>query len=163
VTPHHAPGPGDPAPDFVLRDQHGATVSLRSFHGRRDVVLVFFPFAFSSVCTGELHVLRDHLDRFETADAAVLGVSCDAMYSLRVFADRDHLGFSLLSDFWPHGAVAASYGVLDGDRGSPRRSTFVIDREGTVRGSVHHELAEPRQVADYLATLAEIADSRAAK
>ena len=163
MTPHQAPGSGDTAPEFALRDQHGATVSLRSFRGRQDVVLVFFPFAFSGVCTAELHVLRDNLGSFEAAGAAVLGVSCDAMYSLRVFADRDGLGFPLLSDFWPHGAVAASYGVFEEDRGFPRRSTFVIDREGTVRGSVHHKLSEPREVSDYLATLEEIDRSRTTK
>lgn len=151
-----APAVGERAPGVELRDQHGRPVSLRSYEGERDVVLVFFPFAFSGVCTRELHVLRDHHEEFEAAGAVVLGVSCDAMFSLRVFADRDRLTFPLLSDFWPHGAVASRYGVLDEERGSPRRSSFVIDRAGVLRWSVHRELAVARDLAEYFQALEDL-------
>jgi peroxiredoxin len=144
---------GSEAPDFELRDQHGTPVRLSSFRGTRNVVLVFYPYAFSRVCTGELTALRDAWPAFDRDDRALLAVSCDAMFSLRAFAEADALPFPLLSDFWPHGAVAAAYGVLDADRGCPRRSTFVVDREGRVAWSVHHEMAESRELGTYIDVL----------
>ena len=90
---------------------------------------MFYPWAFSNVCTGEMTGIRDRLDEFMTFDTEVLAISTDPTYSLRVFADTDGLNFPLLSDFWPHGAVAQSYGVFDAERGVARRSSFVVDRE----------------------------------
>ncbi len=104
---------GDEAPDFELRDQHGQPVRLSSFRGRKAVVVMFYPFAFTRVCTGELGEVRDNLAQWESDDVQLLAVSCDPMFSLRAFAEQDGLTFPLLSDFWPHGAVASSYGVLD--------------------------------------------------
>jgi peroxiredoxin len=144
---------GDAAPDFTLRDQHGRRHSLASLHGRRAAVLVFFPFAFSGVCTGELRDLRDRAGRIADAGAELLGISCDPMFSLRVFADQDGLEFPLLSDFWPHGEVASAYGAFDGEHGCPTRSTFVLDRDGAVRWSVHNPMGEARSVEDYLREL----------
>ena len=144
---------GSEAPDFELRDQHGTPVRLSSFRNNRNVVLVFYPYAFSRVCTGELTALRDAWPAFDRDDRALLALSCDPMFSLRAFADADRLPFPLLSDFWPHGAVASAYGVLDTDRGCPRRSTFVVDREGRVAWSVHHEMAESRQLGTYIDVL----------
>jgi mycoredoxin-dependent peroxiredoxin len=146
---------GEPAPGFALRDQHGATVSLESLSGT-PVVLVFYPFAFSSVCTGELAEIRDNLAALESGGARVLAISCDPMFALRAFADRDGLTFSLLSDFWPHGAVSEAYGVLDADRGCPLRSTFILDEQGVLRWSVHNPRREARDLAEYLRVLAEI-------
>ncbi|MGH3330921.1 MAG: peroxiredoxin, partial [Nocardioidaceae bacterium] len=119
---------GTPAPDFTLRDQHGQSVSLSSFRGEKVVVLMFYPFAFSGVCTGELSEVRDNLPTFVSDDVQLLAVSCDPMFSLRAFADRDGLDFPLLSDFWPHGAVSADYGVFDEERGCSARSTFIVDK-----------------------------------
>ena len=144
---------GSEAPDFELRDQHGTPVRLSSFRGTRDVVLVFYPYAFSRVCTGELTALRDAWPAFDRDDRALLAVSCDPMFSLRAFAEADTLPFPLLSDFWPHGAVASAYGVFDADRGCPRRSTFVVDREGRVAWSVHHEMTESRELGTYIDVL----------
>jgi mycoredoxin-dependent peroxiredoxin len=144
---------GSEAPDFELRDQHGTPVRLSSFRGTRDVVLVFYPYAFSRVCTGELTALRDAWAAFDRDDRALLAVSCDPMFSLRAFAEADALPFPLLSDFWPHGAVASTYGVFDADRGCPRRSTFVVDRAGMVAWSVHHEMAESRSLGTYIDVL----------
>ncbi len=144
---------GAEAPDFELRDQHGAPVRLSTFRGTRDVVLVFYPYAFSRVCTGELAALRDAWPEFDREDRALLGVSCDPMFSLRAFAEADGLPFPLLSDFWPHGAVASAYGVFDTDRGCPRRSTFVVDRQGRVAWSVHHEIADSRKLGMYIDVL----------
>jgi mycoredoxin-dependent peroxiredoxin len=144
---------GSEAPDFDLRDQHGTPVRLSSFRGSRAVVLVFYPYAFSRVCTGELTALRDAWPAFDRDDRVLLGVSCDPMFSLRAFAEADGLPFPLLSDFWPHGAVASAYGVFDPDRGCPRRSTFVVDQGGRVAWSVHHEIAESRDLGTYIDVL----------
>jgi peroxiredoxin len=144
---------GDPAPDFELRDQHGATVSLSSYQGSKAVVVMFYPFAFSGVCTGELCEVRDRLPAFESDDVQLLAVSCDPMFTLRAFADQDGLTFPLLSDFWPHGEVAAAYGVLDADRGCAGRATFIVDREGVLRWSVHNQLPEARDLQEQVRVL----------
>ena len=147
---------GTPAPDFALRDQFGQDVVLSSYAGRKSVLLVFFPWAFSHVCTSEMSGIRDRLDEFMTFDTEVFGISTDPTYSLRVFADTDGLNFPLLSDFWPHGAVAQAYGVFDDERGVARRSSFVIDRGGLVRWSVHNELPDGRDLDEHLARLHQL-------
>jgi len=147
---------GQEAPDFELRDQHGQAVRLSSLRGRKAVVLMFYPFAFSGVCTGELSAVRDNLPRFESEDVALLAVSCDPMFALRAFADRDGLEFPLLADFWPHGAVAASYGVFDEQRGCASRSTFIVDKDGVLRWSVHNEMPEARDLDLQLKVLGEL-------
>jgi len=156
------PGPplglveGSPAPDFALRDQFGQDVVLSSYVGRKAVLLVFYPWAFSNVCTGEMGGIRDRLAEFMTFDTEVLAISTDPTYSLRVFADADGLNFPLLSDFWPHGAVARAYGVFDPERGVARRSSFVVDRSGVVRWAVHNELPQGRDLDEHLARLHQL-------
>jgi mycoredoxin-dependent peroxiredoxin len=147
---------GTAAPDFSLRDQFGQEVTLSSFAGTKTVALVFFPWAFSNVCTNEMAVIRDRLDEFLTFDSEVLAISTDATYSLRVFADTDGLNFPLLSDFWPHGAVASSYGVFDAELGVARRSSFVVDKGGIIRWAVHHELPAARDLEEHLAHLHQL-------
>ena len=137
---------GDRAPDFTLRDQHGQDVTLSSYAGSKAVLLVFYPYAFSGVCTGELTGFRDRLGDFETDDTTLIGISCDPMYTQRAFADRDGIFFPLLADFWPHGAVASAYGVLDPAEGCSTRSSFVIDKEGVVRWALHSERGEARDL-----------------
>jgi peroxiredoxin len=144
---------GSPAPDFALRDQHGQTVTLSSHQGRKAVVLVFYPWAFSRVCEGELRALREVLPRFQNDEVALLAVSCDPMHSLRAFAESDDLRFPLLSDHWPHGAVASSYGVFNETTGAADRSTFVVDRAGVVAWTVHNALPDPRDLDRYVAAL----------
>ena len=144
---------GDPAPDFTLGDQHGRRRSLGALRGERAAVLVFFPFAFSGVCTGELRELREQGGRLAEYDAELLALSCDPMFALRVFADQDRLEFPLLSDFWPHGQVARAYGAFDDRHGCPTRSTFLVDRDGVLRWSVHNPMGEPRSVDDYVSAL----------
>ena len=123
---------GQTAPDFTLRDQHSQDVTLGSFAGQRAVVLVFYPYAFSRVCTGELDDVRDRVAEFVTDDVQLLALSCDPMFTLRAFADADDLKFPLLSDFWPHGAVAQAYGVFNDKAGMAVRGTFLVDAEGKV-------------------------------
>lgn len=144
---------GDPAPDFTLRDQFGQDVTLSSFRDRKAVVLLFYPYAFSGVCTSEMSGIRDRLADFLTFETEVLAVSCDPIFSLRAFADAEGLNFPLLSDFWPHGEVAAAYDVFDAGKGAPRRSSFVVDRAGLLRWSVHNPMPQGRDLDEHLAQL----------
>jgi len=144
---------GAPAPDFALPDQWGRTVRLTDFRGIRPIVLVFVPFAFSRTCTGELGELRDNLEHFERADAALLVSSVDSKYALRAWAEAESYGFPLLSDFWPHGAVAAAYGAFSPESGFANRSTFVIDRQGVIRSHFATGPGEPRPLSLYRAAL----------
>ncbi len=148
---------GTPAPDFLLRDQFGQDVSLSSYRGRKAVVIVFYPYAFSGVCTGEMAAIRDRLAEFMTFDTEVLAISCDPIYALRAFADQDGLNFPLLSDFWPHGEVTRAYGVFDETKGCPERSSYVIDREGIVRWAVHNAKPEGRDLDEHLEQLHALA------
>lgn len=151
------PGVGDLAPDFTLRDQFGQDVSLSSYRGRKSVLLFFYPFAFSGVCTGELGGVRERLDEFLTFDSELLAISCDPTYSLRAFADQDSLNFPLLSDYWPHGAVTSSYGVFNEVKGSPERSSFLVDVDGVIRWSVHNARHEARDLEEHLTQLRALA------
>ena len=148
---------GDLAPDFTLRDQFGQHITLSEFRGRKAVAIMFYPFAFSGVCTGEMTGIRDRLAEFMTFDSEIVAVSCDPTYSLRTFADTDGLNFSLLSDFWPHGAVAKSYGVFNANNGSARRSTFMVDKAGTVRWTVHNASPDGRDLDAHVQALAALA------
>jgi mycoredoxin-dependent peroxiredoxin len=124
---------GDEAPDFTLRDQNNERVSLSEFRRSRAVLVVFYPAAFTATCTGELSEVRDHLDAFQNDDVQTVSISVDSVYANKIFSEREGFNFPLLSDFWPHGAVAESYGVFDSERGIANRGTFLIDREGIVR------------------------------
>jgi peroxiredoxin (alkyl hydroperoxide reductase subunit C) len=144
------------APDFTLPDHHGAPTTLSSLRGDRAALVVFYPFAFSGVCTGELTGLRDDLDSFQNDAVQLLAVSCDAVYSLRAWADQEGFGFPLLSDFWPHGAVASSYGVFDGRAGRADRGTFLVDSSGVVRWSVVTEPGQARDLEEYRTAIASL-------
>ncbi|MFD4347930.1 peroxiredoxin [Streptomyces coelicoflavus] len=144
---------GDKAPDFELKDNHGATVRLSEFRGRKNVVLLFYPFAFTGVCTGELCEVRDNLPQFSDRDTRVLAVSNDSIHTLRVFAEQEGLEYPLLSDFWPHGNVSRAYGVFDEDKGCAVRGTFVIDQEGVVRWTVVNGLPDARDLTECVKAL----------
>ena len=148
---------GGPAPDFSLRDQFGQDVSLSSYKGSKAVAILFFPFAFSGVCTGEMSGIRDRLDEFLTFDTEVVAISCDPVYALRAFADQDGLNFPLLSDFWPHGEVSRAYGVLDERKGAPLRSSYVVDKGGVLRWAVHHPSPDGRDLDEHLRQLRSLA------
>jgi peroxiredoxin len=146
---------GDEAPDFELKDQHGAPVRLSGLRGNR-VVLVFYPFAFSGICHGELSAIRDDLLASAPEDVRVLTVSVDSMFAHRAWADQEGFTFALLSDFWPHGEVARTYGVFDDERGFAVRGTFVIDGEGVVRWKAVNPVPSARDITEYHKVLAEI-------
>lgn len=122
---------GSKAPEFTLKDSNKQDVSLSSFVGQKPVLLVFYPFAFSGICTGELCQLRDDFTSFDGVQ--VLGVSVDTPFSLKVWAEQEGYQFPLLSDFWPHGAVAQQYGVFNEKAGMANRGTFLIDKDGVIR------------------------------
>jgi peroxiredoxin len=147
---------GDIAPDFELKDQHGTPVRLSDLRGKKNVVLVFYPLAFSGVCSGELCALRDTFPEAEREDVALLTVSVDSVFAHKTWADAEDYKFGLLSDFWPHGEVARSYGVFDEERGIATRGTFVIDKAGVVRWKVVNDIPQARSLADYQAALAQL-------
>ena len=148
---------GQEAPDFALRNQYGQTVRLSDFRGSKNVVVMFYPAAFTPTCTTELCTLRDERDDFSNDGTAVLSVSTDPVPALKVFAEQEGLEHALLSDFWPHGEVSRAYGVLIEDRGIATRGTFVIDRDGILRWAVVNSPGEARSTDDYRAALADLA------
>jgi peroxiredoxin (alkyl hydroperoxide reductase subunit C) len=136
---------GAEAPDFVLKDQNNQEVRLSDFRGDKNVLLVFYPLAFTGTCQGELSQVRDGAADFQNADVQVLAISVDSSYSHKVWADREGYDFPLLADFWPHGEVAHAYGVFNPDRGFANRGTFLIDRTGIVR---YAEMNGPGEARD---------------
>jgi peroxiredoxin len=147
---------GDTAPDFELRDQHGQNQTLAARRGSRNVLLVFYPFAFTGVCTGEMRALSDNAASWDDLATDVLAVSCDSVPSLRAFADQQSLDFPLVSDFWPHGAVSSAYDAFDDKLGAAGRATFAIDRQGTIRWTVRTAIPDAREITDYLKALADL-------
>lgn len=148
---------GQEAPDFELQNQFGTPVRLSSFRGDKNVVIVFYPKAFTATCTGELCAIRDERTVFENDDTVVLGISCDTTATLKVFAEQEGYEFQLLSDFWPHGAVSQEYGVFFDKGGFPLRGTFIVDKTGVVRWSVVNGPGDARRTQDYRDALASLA------
>jgi mycoredoxin-dependent peroxiredoxin len=147
---------GQQAPDFELKDQDGTPVRLSSFRGSKNVVLVFYPLAFSGVCSTELCAMRDEFPEVTRDDVELLTVSVDSMFTHKAWADQEKFGFELLSDFWPHGAVAKSYGVFADEMGIANRGTFIIDKAGVVRWKVLSPIPQARDLADYQKALAAL-------
>ena len=147
---------GQQALDFALRDEHGQVTRLSDLRGEKNVAVVFYPFAFSGICTGELCELRDNLAVFEADNVQVLAVSCDPVHTLRAWSESEKYPFPLLSDFWPHGAVAQQYGVFNETTGSAVRGTFLVDTEGVLRWSVVNGLGEARPLGAYREAIAAL-------
>ena len=123
---------GHEAPDFTLKSHTGEEVTLSQFRGKKNVVLVFIPFAFTGVCEGELCAIRDDFTPFEAAGAQVLAISTDTGPTLKMWSDQQGWTFPTLSDFWPHGKVAKAYGAFNDEKGCANRMTVVVDMEGKV-------------------------------
>jgi mycoredoxin-dependent peroxiredoxin len=147
---------GELAPDFDLKDQHGAKVKLSSFKGEKNVVVLFIPFSFTGTCTGELCAIRDDLAAFQNDDVQVIAISCDSPFTQKIFAEQEGYKFPVLSDFWPHGAVAQAYGIFNADLGCALRGTFVIDKQGVIRWSVVNGLGDARNNGDYKSAIAAL-------
>jgi mycoredoxin-dependent peroxiredoxin len=147
---------GSPAPQFSLTNQHGENISLADYKGKKSVVVLFYPFAFSGICTGELCGLRDDLAAFQNENVELIAISCDPMYAQKAFAEKEGYKFPVLADFWPHGAAAKAYGVFNEERGCAIRGTFIIDKEGILRWQVVNGLGDARNIVDYKAALASL-------
>ena len=131
---------GDSAPDFTLKDQDGNTVTLSSFRGKKNVVLIFHPLAFTSVCNVQMPGYNKELQTFEGLDAQVLGLSVDSAAAHKAWAEMlGGIDYPMLADFYPHGEVSKRYGILRPE-GFSERATLVIDKKGIVRGIEVHEM-----------------------
>ena len=147
---------GSEAPDFTLNDYNKQPVQLSSYRGDKPVLLVFYPFAFSGICTGELCQLRDEFADYDNKGVQVLGVSVDTPFSLKAWAEQEGYQFPLLSDFWPHGEVARAYGVFNEDAGLAVRGTFLIDTSGVVRFAEVNTPGEARDQQGWKKAVAEL-------
>lgn len=160
---------GSPAPRVILPDQHGADVAIGAGESTGEFtgvptgespgprLIVFFPAAFTPVCTAELRVVRDAVVPALPAGASVVAVSCDSMTTLRAFADAESLTFPVLSDFWPHGAASTAFDTFDEELGTARRTTYVVDPGGMIRWGTVSPLPDARDAAEYLTALAALA------
>ena len=144
---------GEQAPDFTLKDQNNEEVTLSSFRGKQAVLVVFYPLAFTGICTGELCVVRDDMPSFVNEDVQVLTISVDSPYSHKIFAERERYEFPLLSDFWPHGAVAQAYGVFNEVTGFSNRGTFLVDKDGVVRFAEMNAPGQGRDADEWRAAI----------
>jgi peroxiredoxin len=147
---------GDAAPDFELDNQFGERVSLASFKGKKPVVLVFYPLSFSGVCTGELCEIRDNFAKFENENVELLAISVDSKYVQKQFAEQEGYKFSVLADFWPHGAVADKYGVFLEENGFANRATFVINKDGELVSKFITAPGQARSLDEYDRALASL-------
>lgn len=147
---------GDTAPDFTLGSADGETVTLSELLEVKPVVLAFVPAAFTGRCTAEFCELRDNLAMFDDAAVQLLGISTDTKFALRVWGEQEGINFPLLSDFWPHGAVARQYGVLLEETGQATRATFVIGQDGVIRSAFVNPPTESRPLAAYREALATL-------
>jgi mycoredoxin-dependent peroxiredoxin len=147
---------GDRAPEFSLPDQDKQVVSLAELRGA-PVLLVFYPFAFSGLCTGELCRLRDELADYTDAGVRVLAISTDPVFSLKAFREKEGFEFPLLSDFWPHGSTAQTYGVFNEKAGMALRATFLLDAGGVVRFAQVNNPGDVREQTEWKAAVAQLA------
>ncbi len=147
---------GAVAPDFTLSDQNGEELTLSELVSESPVALVFFPLAFSGLCTGELCELRDNLAIFDDAKVRLVGVSVDSVFALKAWASQEGYEFSILSDFWPHGAVAREYGAFVEERGIATRATVIVGEGLKVLASFETSPGEPRDFAAYREVVAAL-------
>jgi peroxiredoxin len=148
---------GATAPEFTLKDQNNQPVSLSDFRGHRNVLLVFFPLAFTGVCQGELDEIRDNIDVFENDVTQTLGISVGPPATHKIWSLQSGYTFPVLSDFWPHGAVAQAYGVFNDVAGVSNRGTFLIDRGGVIRFAECKEPGERRDQGVWTQALTALA------
>lgn len=147
---------GTQAPDFTLKDQNHEEITLSSLRHEKNVLVVFYPLAFSGVCTGELCQLRDDLDQFQNADVQVVAVSVDSTYTLKAWSEQQGYTFPLLADFWPHGKVATDYGVFNDRAGIANRGTFLVDTDETIRFAEMNQPGEARDQKAWKEALAAL-------
>jgi alkyl hydroperoxide reductase subunit AhpC len=152
---------GRPAPPFRLPDTNGTPVDLRDLTGG-PVLLMFLPAAFTPVCSAEFAGLARMAEPAARAGAQLVAIACDSMFALRAWAAAEGVALApsgatlLLSDFWPHGEVARSYGVFDEGSGIALRGTFLIDADGIIRWCVVNPRGRARDLEEYRVAVAEI-------
>ncbi|MCH9640845.1 MAG: peroxiredoxin [Actinomycetia bacterium] len=151
---------GHQAPDFTLKDQNNQPVTLSSLGAAsrtpKNVLLVFFPLAFTSICARELDEVRDNLADFVNDDTATLAISVGPSPTHKVWATERGFTFPVLADFWPHGAVSQAYGVFNVDTGFANRGTFAVDRTGVIRFAECRQPGEVRDQAVWAQALAAL-------
>jgi len=126
-------GTGEQAPEFDLEEAYGKPrVRLSDFRGKRNVLLVFHPFAFTPLCAEEAVDLQENLESFHDAETDVVFVSCDTSAARQAWKEQLGATYVFASDFWQHGATARAYGVFNDETGAPVRGTFLIDKDGVV-------------------------------
>ena len=148
------------APDFDLPNQFGERVRLSQFQGKKPVALVFFPLAFSGVCTSELCALEENLSMFKNVNVELIGISVDSKATLRAWAEKEGYDFTLVADFWPHGDVAKDYGVFLDEKGFANRATFLIDTNRIIRASFITAPGEARSIEAYRAAVEDLVPAR---
>ena len=149
------PAVGNPAPDFTLPSTTGSSVTLSAFRGK-NVLLAFFPLAFTSTCTKELCDMRDDWDQFATVDTVVIPISVDSTPTLKEYKRKYSMRSDFLSDFKRN--VARQYGVLLEDRFYSNRAYFLVDKVGTLRWvHVEDNPSEKRSNAELLEQIAALA------
>ena len=148
----YSPQAGDVAPEFTAASTSGSDVSLSSFRGKRNVLLAFFPLAFTGTCTKELICFTEDFDQFAGKGVEILPISVDATASLREFKNKLQMKTDLLSDFKRD--ISRAYGVLNEERFYSNRAYFLIDREGRVRWSyVETNNSQRRENSEILAAI----------
>ena len=148
-------GLGQPAPSFTARNQHGELITSSSLRGA-PAVIIFYPWAFSSICNQQQAAITDDQESIFAIIYREFAISCDAIYTLRAYADTEGIPFDLLSDHWPHGAIAQAFGVFDEQAGCARRGTFVLDSTGMIKWQQINQIDEPREIAAVLAATANL-------
>ncbi|MGQ9473220.1 MAG: redoxin domain-containing protein [Candidatus Caldatribacteriaceae bacterium] len=141
------------APDFTLKDQHGQECTLRSLRGKK-VVLSFHPLAFTRICTYQVQDLEVQKKQFEAYNAVALGLSVDPVPAKHAWAKEIGVKETLLlSDFWPHGAVASAYGIFDEQEGFSKRAVFILNEQGQIIWKKEYPLKERPDIEEILAVL----------
>ena len=149
-----AVGTGEQAPEFDLEEAWDRPrLRLADFRGKRNVLLVFHPFAWTEVCRDEALDLQANLEAFHNAETDVIFVSCDTSASRQAWKLGLGATYSFASDFWQHGTTARAYGVFDETTGAPRRGTFLIDKNGIVIWSLVKDEKRDEMVPESLEAL----------
>ena len=147
---------GKEAPDFELPDSENGRTKLSDYRGKKNVLLVFYPLAFSPICTSEFCALRDINADIQSDATEVLGVSVDSRWTLKAWKEAEHFPNKFVADFWPHGEVGRAYGVFDEKRGTTVRGTFLIDKQGILRWMEVSPTIEPRDQASWRKAIADL-------
>ena len=147
---------GQPAPDFTLKDQNQKDIKLSELVGNRNIVLMFYPLDFSPICTNEHACFVNEMKQFEKLDAQLLGLSVDSVWTHKAFAEKMGIGYPLLADFHPKGAVAEKFGMYNPERGMTGRAIAIIDKAGKIAWFKVYEYPnapDPSEVVQALASL----------